>query len=131
MRRCLRFEDLSHLQGDAKEQALTAIAKQDRLQPFDLTQPGLMRLTLIKHNATLFTLPKPNITALATAGVSPCYSMPCMVLSSLVPRQPPRLAPDLAYGATQKFYQQQSSATGSIGILSGSAFPVRMIFGPC
>ena len=52
------YKDISHLAEPERVSAIVAIQQQDRTLAFDLTKPGLLRFTVIKQQANLYTVLK-------------------------------------------------------------------------
>jgi len=52
------FKDLSALAPELREQAINEIQQEDRTRFFDLTQPGLIRITIIKQDEQCYTVLK-------------------------------------------------------------------------
>ncbi|WP_444876157.1 amino acid adenylation domain-containing protein [Xenorhabdus yunnanensis] len=52
----VKIEDISQLPEEARDNAITVIQQHDRTLPFDLSQPGLTRLTFIRQHERLVTV---------------------------------------------------------------------------
>ncbi|NRD72647.1 amino acid adenylation domain-containing protein [Shewanella sp. VB17] len=106
------FHDISHLSEKERELAITDIQQQDRALPFDLTQPGLIRLTLIKQADNLTTVLKSEHHSIADG-----WSLPVLMQAvhgnydQLMAGETPILEVDKAYLATQQYYLDTKAET--------------------
>ncbi|OTA15882.1 peptide synthase [Xenorhabdus vietnamensis] len=99
------IKDISQLLPEEKEQAIEAIQQTDRILPFDLSQPGLIRFTLIRQNEQL-------VTVLITQhhSITDGWSNPILLQAvheyydELTQGRIPQIMVDKAYLATQQYH---------------------------
>ncbi|MFT5163309.1 MAG: amino acid adenylation domain-containing protein, partial [Alteromonadaceae bacterium] len=96
--------DISDLPADQRDGAIEQIQGQDRARDFELSQPGLIRFTLIKQHETLTTVLKTE-----HHGISDGWSWPVLMqcvhdfYDALSQGQLPTVEPETAYLAAQAF----------------------------
>ncbi|MDC9590220.1 amino acid adenylation domain-containing protein [Xenorhabdus sp. XENO-10] len=99
------IKDISQLLPEEKEQAIEAIQQSDRNLPFDLSQPGLTRFTLIKQNEQLLT-----VLITQHHSITDGWSNPILLqtvhkyYNELMQGRLPQVMVDKAYLATQQYH---------------------------
>ncbi|WP_235428074.1 non-ribosomal peptide synthetase [Xenorhabdus khoisanae] len=99
------IKDISQLPEEARNKAIEAIQQHDRNLSFDLSQPGLIRFTLIKQNEQL-------VTVLITQhhSITDGWSNPILLqavheyYNELIQGRVPQITLDNAYLATQQYH---------------------------
>ncbi|MBS9440025.1 non-ribosomal peptide synthetase, partial [Photorhabdus noenieputensis] len=99
------IKDISQLPEEEWNNAIDAIQQHDRTLPFDLSQPGLIRFTLIKQSEHL-------VTVLITQHhcITDGWSNPILLqavheyYNELTQERVPQIVVDKAYLATQQYY---------------------------
>ncbi|TNH43059.1 non-ribosomal peptide synthetase [Photorhabdus luminescens] len=99
------IKDISQLPGEKWNSAIEAIQQHDRTLPFDLSQPGLIRFTLIKQSEHL-------VTVLITQHhcITDGWSNPILLqtvheyYNELTQERVPQIVVDKAYLAAQQYY---------------------------
>ncbi|KGM27012.1 hypothetical protein KS18_16505 [Photorhabdus luminescens] len=99
------IKDISQLPKEEWNSAIDAIQQHDRTLPFDLSQPGLIRFTLIKQSEHL-------VTVLITQHhcITDGWSSPILLqavheyYNELTQERVPQIVVDKAYLATQQYY---------------------------
>ncbi|WP_145956919.1 non-ribosomal peptide synthetase, partial [Xenorhabdus miraniensis] len=100
-----KIKDISHLPEEEQNNAIDAIQQHDRTLPFDFSQPGLIRFTLIKQHENL-------VTVLITQHhcIIDGWSNPILLqtvheyYNELTQGRIPQVVVDKAYLATQQYY---------------------------
>ncbi|WP_339379120.1 amino acid adenylation domain-containing protein [Xenorhabdus lircayensis] len=106
------LKDISPLPTEERDGAIEAIQQHDRTQPFDLSQPGLIRLTLIQQHEQL-------VTVLITQHhcISDGWSNPILLqtvheyYNTLVQGRVPQITVETAYLATQQYHLDHKAAS--------------------
>ncbi|MEO3738490.1 amino acid adenylation domain-containing protein [Shewanella baltica] len=107
-------KDISHLSLEAREEAIIDIQQQDRAVGFDLTQPSLIRFTIIKQADDLFTVLKSEHHSVVDG-----WSLPVLMdtvhgyYNQLMAGEAPRIEVDKAYLATQQYYVDTQAETNA------------------
>ncbi|CDG21267.1 Putative Phenylalanine racemase (ATP-hydrolyzing) (fragment) [Xenorhabdus poinarii G6] len=99
------IKDIGSLPPEEQEHAINAIQQHDRTVPFDLSQPGLIRFTLIKHH-------EQRMTVLITQHhcITDGWSGPILLqavheyYNALVQGQQPQIIAEQAYLATLQYH---------------------------
>ncbi|NRD75881.1 AMP-binding protein [Shewanella sp. VB17] len=105
-------KDISHLSLEAREQVIIEIQQEDRAVGFDLTQPGLVRFTIIKQADDLFTVLKSEHHSIIDG-----WSVPVLMdtvhgyYNQLMAGEAPRIEVDKAYLAAQEYYRHTQADT--------------------
>ncbi|MCG7495643.1 amino acid adenylation domain-containing protein [Vibrio sp. Of7-15] len=104
--------DLSELDSRAAIDAeIKKIQQQDRLVPFDLKSPGLMRFIIIKQHDECFTVIKTEHHAISDGWSSPVLLEAVHgYYATLCESESPKVETDNAYHEVQKYYQSQQKA---------------------
>ena len=118
------FKDISELPGPARDQAINAIQREDREIAFDLSEPGLVRFTLIKQSAEHYTVLKTEHHSIADGWSGPVLLKSVHDDYNRLTRGSASAAelalevvPESAYLAAQEYYQQHATTTrGLVGI---------------
>ncbi|MDX7993215.1 condensation domain-containing protein, partial [Xenorhabdus littoralis] len=105
-------KDISQLPEEDRNKAIDEIQQHDRILPFDLSQPGLIRFTLIKQKEQL-------ITVLITLHhcIIDGWSYPILLqavheyYNGLTQGYTPKIVADKAYLATQQYYLDHKAET--------------------
>ncbi|PCJ98668.1 MAG: non-ribosomal peptide synthetase, partial [Alteromonadaceae bacterium] len=106
------IKDISNLPEHERDDAIAKIQREDRAKPFDLSQPGLIRFTLIKQHEAL-------VTVLRTEhhSVSDGWSGPVLMKTvhqyyeQLVQGQTPSVEVETSYYAAQQSLLDQQANT--------------------
>ena len=107
-----RVEDLRHLTAEERESAMTELQQRDRSLPFDLSQPGLVRFTLMKQQDGLTTVLFSNHHSILDG-----WSLPVLLQAvhehydSLIQGKQPVLTVDTAYRASRDYLAGQQDST--------------------
>jgi len=109
--------DISHLDDIGRSHAIEQLHASQRQTAFDLTQPGLLRIVVIKQSEQLYTVLKTEHHSIGDGWSSPVlwhavheyYDQ--LVQGNSSEKLAQVIQPDQAYFATQRYYQQQKSAT--------------------
>jgi len=106
------LHDIRDLPDVEKDARIVEIQREDRQQPFDLTQPGLIRITLIRQQDALYTILL-SLHHSITDGWSSAnlWQSVHRHYSRLLEGLTPEYRVDTAYPATQEFFIQQKAAT--------------------
>ncbi|PCK01701.1 MAG: hypothetical protein COA42_22895, partial [Alteromonadaceae bacterium] len=105
-------KDISALPASERDEAIAQIQREDRAKPFDLSQPGLIRFTLIKQHDELVTVLKTEHHS-----VSDGWSAPVLLQTvhqyyeQLIQGKGPVLEIDTSYFAAQQSLQAQAGKT--------------------
>ncbi|AOM39757.1 non-ribosomal peptide synthetase [Xenorhabdus hominickii] len=102
-----RHEDITQLSEEEKNRAIDKIQQYDLALPFDFSQPGLARFTLIKQHQQL-------VTVLITLhhSIIDGWSYPVLLqtiheyYNALTQGQAPKIVVDNTYLATQQYYRE-------------------------
>lgn len=112
----LRYDsiDISHLKTEEeRKKEIDSILKKDRDIPFDLTQPTLFRLYIIKQKKDHYTLLKTDHHSISDGWSGPVlltYLHECYL--ELKQQKNCNVIPDLAYFETQEYTFQHQTACG-------------------
>ncbi|WP_440057006.1 amino acid adenylation domain-containing protein (plasmid) [Pseudoalteromonas sp. T1lg65] len=106
------YIDISGLAPEQREEAIQSIQQQDREKGFDLSKPGLIRFTLIKQEASLFTLLETEHHSIAD-GWSGAILLNAVhdYYDALVRGETPEVQVETAYTEAQTYYQAQRGET--------------------
>ncbi|NTS77174.1 amino acid adenylation domain-containing protein [Catenovulum sp. SM1970] len=106
------FVDISELNESEREQAIIDIQQQDRQVAFDLSQPGLLRFTIIKQSASSYTVLKSEHHSIGD-GWSGAILLEVVHDNYQQLSKQSTILPvvDKAYVAAQEHYQQENQAT--------------------
>ncbi|PCK05040.1 MAG: non-ribosomal peptide synthetase, partial [Alteromonadaceae bacterium] len=106
------IEDLSATPSESHEAQITQIQQQDLQKPFDLSQPGLIRFTVIKQHSQLFTVIKTEHHSIADGWSGPVLMQTVHAYyEALVRGQVPDVKAETAYLAAQQWYLKHQDAT--------------------
>ncbi|KKK92841.1 hypothetical protein LCGC14_2698880, partial [marine sediment metagenome] len=109
-----RLEDLSQLSVTAREAAIVELQIADRAVAFDLSQPGLLRFTVIKHSDAHYTVLKTEHHSISDGWSGPLlWQTVHDYYQQLLAGQSPEVHPESTYLDAQQYLQQQQSATRS------------------
>lgn len=99
------LHDLSHIQSaEERDKAIDTIQVADRLQKFDLADPGLFRIHIIKQRNDLFTLLKNEHHSIADGwSWSLQFSAVHKYYEQLAAGQKPEISEDVAYCKAQEY----------------------------
>ncbi|WP_440057005.1 amino acid adenylation domain-containing protein (plasmid) [Pseudoalteromonas sp. T1lg65] len=97
--------DISHLSEALREEEIEKIQREDRKKPFDLSKPGLVRFTLVKHHAQLFTVLKTEHHSIGD-GWSGSVLLQTVheYYNTLVQGKTPKIEEETAYLQAQGYY---------------------------
>ncbi|MDX7992683.1 non-ribosomal peptide synthetase, partial [Xenorhabdus littoralis] len=106
------IKDISQLPEEERNDAIDAIQQHDRTLPFDFSQPGLIRFTVIKQHEHL-------VTVLITKhhSIIDGWSNPILLqtvheyYNELAQKRIPQVVVDKAYPATQQYYLDHKTET--------------------
>ncbi|WP_426576153.1 amino acid adenylation domain-containing protein [Xenorhabdus stockiae] len=107
-----RHEDITQLAEEERDREIDILQQSDRRLPFDLSQPGLARFTLIKQHQQL-------VTVLITLhhSIIDGWSYPILLqtvhdyYNALAQGRTPEIVVDNAYLAAQQYYQDHQAET--------------------
>uniref|UniRef100_UPI001FE65A73 non-ribosomal peptide synthetase n=1 Tax=Xenorhabdus indica TaxID=333964 RepID=UPI001FE65A73 len=105
-------QDLSRLPAEERDAAIDAIQQHDRTQPFDLSQPGLIRFTIIRQHDQLVTVMITQHHCIADGWSNPILLQAVHdYYNQLIRGQTPRIEVDKAYLATQQYHLDHQQAS--------------------
>ncbi|WP_255296182.1 non-ribosomal peptide synthetase, partial [Xenorhabdus cabanillasii] len=105
-------QDLSRLPAEERDAAIDAIQQHDRTQPFDLSQPGLIRFTIIRQHDQLVTVMITQHHCIADGWSNPVLLQTVHdYYNQLIQGQTPRIEADKAYLATQQYHLDHKQAS--------------------
>ncbi|WP_323865025.1 condensation domain-containing protein, partial [Xenorhabdus cabanillasii] len=105
-------QDLSRLPAEERDAAIDAIQQHDRTQPFDLSQPGLIRFTIIRQHDQLVTVMITQHHCIADGWSNPVLLQTVHdYYNQLIQGQTPRIEVDKAYLATQQYHLDHKQAS--------------------
>ncbi|WP_416778068.1 amino acid adenylation domain-containing protein [Xenorhabdus budapestensis] len=105
-------QDLSRLSAEEREAAIDAIQQHDRTQAFDLSQPGLIRFTIIRQHDQLVTVMITQHHCIADGWSNPVLLQTVHdYYNQLMQGQTPRIEVDKAYLATQQYHLDHKQAS--------------------
>ncbi|MDX7988705.1 amino acid adenylation domain-containing protein [Xenorhabdus sp. 12] len=103
-------KDLSQLPEEERNSAIDAIQQDDRTLPFDFSQPGLIRFTVIKQHEHLVTVLISMHHAIIDGWSNPILLQTVHeYYNELTQGHTPKIEPDHAYLATQQYYLNHKS----------------------
>ncbi|RXJ69818.1 hypothetical protein CS022_23660 [Veronia nyctiphanis] len=96
--------DLSDVDEEERERRISELQQADRKVGFDLTCPGLVRFTVIKHNDNHFTVMKTEHHSVSDGWSAPIlWNQVHAYYEQLVSGHEPEAKTDLAYGLAQQY----------------------------
>ncbi|NTS77173.1 non-ribosomal peptide synthase/polyketide synthase [Catenovulum sp. SM1970] len=106
------YLDISDFSEHEREQKIAEIQEKDRLIPFDLSQPGLIRFTIIKQAESYYTLLKTEHHSITDGWSTPVLMQAVHDnYNELVNGRLPQFQEDKAYTATQAYlFEQKETA---------------------
>ncbi|MCM0151737.1 amino acid adenylation domain-containing protein, partial [Photobacterium galatheae] len=115
--------DISYLPEAAREAEIRRLQQADRAKGFDLTQPGLFRLSLIRHHETHYTLLKTEHHSIADGWSGPVLWQAVHThYQQLCQGQTPVITVDEAYTGTQQYHLAHQAETEAYWLKQQSAW---------
>lgn len=106
--------DLSHLSLDERDASITSLQVADRKKAFDLSKPGLMRFTIIRHAINRYTVMKTDHHSIKDGWSTPVlWQYVQQTYRALMRGEQPEREVDTAYLETQKWYVTHQQAAKS------------------
>ncbi|MCL1127944.1 condensation domain-containing protein, partial [Shewanella surugensis] len=107
-KRHFNIVDLTHLNEVEREVEIMSLQEQDRVQGFDLTQPGLIRFTLIKHHQQLWSIIKTEHHSISDGWSGPVlWQFVYDTYQALLEGQQPSVVEETSYLQAQAWHAQQ------------------------
>ncbi|OCA54807.1 non-ribosomal peptide synthetase [Photorhabdus namnaonensis] len=100
-----KFKDISQLPKEDRDKAINEVQQHDRTLPFDLSQPGLIRFTLIRQDEQLVTLLLTQHHCIADGWSNPILLQAVHeYYNQLIKGQKPQIVVEQTYLATQQYH---------------------------
>lgn len=104
--------DISELDIEKRDAKISEYQRGDRKVAFDLTRPGLIRLTLIKQNTSLWSVIKTEHHSICDGWGGPILLQTVhQYYNQLIRGETPKIIVESAYLETQAYYLKQKKAT--------------------
>ncbi|WP_299011886.1 condensation domain-containing protein, partial [uncultured Shewanella sp.] len=109
-KRHFNLVDLTHLDEVEREVEIISLQQKDRAQGFDLTQPGLIRFTLIKQQEALWSIIKTEHHSISDGWSAPVlWQFVYDTYQALIQSQRPKIEAETSYLQAQAWHAHQQS----------------------
>ena len=106
------LKDISELPLEEHKNEIEKIQKEERLIPFDLSEPGLIRFTIIKQETELYTVLLTEHHSVADGWSGPVlHGTVYQYYDALKEGKQPVIVPEVAYHKAQEYYLKEKTNT--------------------